>query len=118
LSLMGLSLFLVNSILVAIYTSIKREIPISKVWTENLFVAAVIYITGAVLAGVIVKSLEQVNMFLMALVVTIFGGIYVTFRGFVEDVKKNVEKAKEAESARAEQAEAHVHELEHYVSQL
>ena len=118
LSLMGLSLFLVNSILVAIYTSIKRGISISKVWTENLFVAGVIYITGAVLAGVVVKSLEQVNMFLMALVVTIFGVIYLTFRGFVEDVKKNVEKVKEVESARAEQAEAHVHELEHYVSQL
>ena len=118
LSLMGLSLFLVNSILVAIYTSIKRGIPISKVWTENLFVAGVIYITGAVFAGVIVKSLEQVNMFLMALVVTIFGVIYLTFRGFVEDVKKNVERVKEVESARAEQAEAHVHELEHYVSQL
>ena len=118
LSLMGLSLFLVNSILVAIYTSLKREIPISKVWTENLFVAGVIYITGAVLAGAIVKSLEQVNMFLMALVITIFVVIYLTFRGFVEDVKKNVVRVKEAERARAEQAEAHVRELENYVSQL
>jgi diguanylate cyclase (GGDEF)-like protein len=118
LSLMGLSLFLVNSVLVAIYTSIKREIPISKVWTENLFGAGAIYITGAVLAGAIFKSLEQVNLFLIALVVTIFGVIYLTFRGFIEDVKKNVDRAREAESARAEEAEAHVKELEHYVSEL
>ncbi|HJS50976.1 MAG TPA: EAL domain-containing protein, partial [Pyrinomonadaceae bacterium] len=118
LSVIGSSLFVVNSVLVAIYTSIRRSIPISKVWTENLFGAGAIYITGAVLAGAIIKSLEQANIFLMAFVMIIFGVIYLTFKGFVQDVKKNVEKATEAESARVEQAEAHVQELEHYVSQL
>ena len=48
----------------------------------------------------------------------VFGVVYLTFRHFVEDVKKTVEKAKQAERERAEQAEEHVHELEHYVAEL
>ncbi len=118
LTIMSLSLFFVNSTLVAIYTALKRETSIAKVWTENLFNAVVIYMTGAVVAGLIVKALEQVNIFLFAAVFGFFGVIYLTFRGFVEDVKTTVEKAKRAERERAEQAEGHVTELQHYVFEL
>lgn len=61
-------------------------------------------------AGLTVKALtiEHVNIYLLAAVVAFFGVIYLTFRRFVEDVKKTVEKAKQAERERAEQAEQHV----------
>ncbi|MBK7393871.1 MAG: EAL domain-containing protein [Chloracidobacterium sp.] len=121
LAVMSLSLFAVNSVFVALYSSLKTERSFWKVWTENCFSAVIMYLTGAVVAGIIVKSLEaleQKNIFLVAAVIGFFGVIYLTFRRFVDDVKKSVEKARQAERERAEQAEQHVGELQHYVAEL
>lgn len=115
---MTLSLFLVNSVLVAVYSSLKKEISFWKVWTENCFNAVIIYFTGGIVAGIIDRSLEKIDIFLFAAVIGFFGVMYLTFRHFVEDVKKTVEKAKQAERERAEQAEQHVNELQHYVAEL
>lgn len=118
LGVMAMVLFVVNSFLVAIYTSIKKEERFWKIWTENCFDAALMYVTGAFVAGIIVKALEHMNIYLFAAVVAVFGIIYLTFRRFVEDLKKTVEIAREAERERAEQAESHVQELQHYVEEL
>ena len=116
--IMALSLFSVNSILVAIYSSLNKETSFWRVWTENCFNAIVIYMTGAVVAGIVFKALERIDIYLFAAVVGFFGVVYLTFRHFVDDVKKTVEKAKRAERERAEQAEQHVNELQHYVAEL
>ena len=118
LGVMALSLFTVNSVFVAFYSSLKKEMSFWQVWTENCFSAIVMYLTGAVVAGIIEVSLKQVNIFLFAAVIAFFGLVYLTFRRFVNDVKKTVEKAKQAERERAEQAEEHVNELQHYVAEL
>ncbi len=118
LAALALSLFVVNSVLVAAYSSLKKERPFWRVWTENLFDAVVMYLTGAIVAGIVYSALEQVNIFLIAAVIGFFGVIYLTFRRFIEDVKVTVEKAKQSERERAEQAEKHVNDLEHYVAEL
>ncbi len=120
LTLLALSMFLVNSVFVAIFSSLKKELPFWKVWTENCLSAVVMYMTGAVVAGITDKALmiENIDIYIVAAVVGFFGVIYLTFLRFVNDVKKTVEKAKQAERERAEQAEQHVGELRHYVAQL
>ncbi len=118
LGTLTMSLFLVNSLLVAVFSAIKTQKTLWHVWTDNCFDAVIMYLMGGVMAGIIFKSLEQVNLYLFAAVVLFFGIIYLTFRRFVQDVKSTVEKAKQAERERAEQAEEHVHELEHYVAEL
>src|SRR6476660_2390490 len=118
LAVMAASLFLVNSALVAVITAIRQKRSITKVWVDNCFDALLMYVVGAGLAGVIVKALDQINLYLFAAVFLVCGVIYVTFRRFVDDLHKTVEKAKEAERERAEQAEKHVGELQHYVAEL
>lgn len=120
LALLGMSLFLVNSVLVAIYSSLKKEESLWKVWAGNCVSAVVMYMTGAVVAGLSYKalSIDGINIYLLAAVVVFFGVIYLTFRRFVDDMRKTVEKAKHAERERAEQAENHVAELQHYVEEL
>ena len=120
LALVSLSLFFVNSLLIAIYSSLKQEEPFWEVWTENCFSAVVMYLTGAIVAGVTIKALtiEHVNIYLLSAVIVFFGVIYLTFRQFVEDLRKTVDKAKQVERERAEQAEQHVLELQHYVEEL
>ncbi|MEQ1644474.1 MAG: EAL domain-containing protein, partial [Pyrinomonadaceae bacterium] len=118
LAAMAMALFLVNSILVAIYTALKREMSFWAVWSDNLASAVVLYLTGGVVGGIMIKALEKVDFYLVAAVIGFFGIVYLTFRRFVDDVKKTVEKAKAAERERAEQAEEHVNELQHYVAEL
>lgn len=120
LALMSLSMFLINSILVAVFSSLKKERSFWKVWTENCFSAVLMYLMGAIVAGIVDRALtiEHVNIYVIAAVIGFFGIVYLTFRRFVDDLKKTVEKAKQAERERAEQAEKHVVELQHYVGEL
>jgi len=118
LGVMTLTLFVVNSCLVAVFSALKNDRSFWEVWFENLVDALTMYLTGGVVAGIILKALEQVNLFLFAAVVAFFGIIYLTFRRFVEDVRTTVDKAKQSERERAEEAERHVGELRHYVAEL
>src|ERR1035437_836814 len=120
LAVLALSLFLVNSGLVAVFSAIKNQRKVWLIWTDNCFDALVIYLSGGVMAGLIIKSLsfEKANIYVFAAVVLFFGIVYLTFRKFVEDVKKNVEVAKQAEQTRAEQAEQHIRDLQHYVEDI
>ena len=47
-----------------------------------------------------------------------FATVYFTYRRYIEDIKKTSAMAEDAERERAEQAESHVRELEHYVKRL
>ncbi|MFZ1700713.1 MAG: EAL domain-containing protein [Pyrinomonadaceae bacterium] len=121
--IMAVSMFLVNSILVAIFSSLKHERSFWQVWTGNCVNAVMIYFTGAVVAGIALRvltldGLSNKNIYLLTAVIVFFGVVYLTFRRFVNDVKKTVETAKQAERERAEQAEQHVNELQHYVGEL
>ncbi len=118
LAAMAMALFLANSVLVAIYTALKKEMSFRSVWSDNLASAVVLYLTGGVVGGIMIKALEKVDFYLIAAVIGFFGVVYITFRRFVDDVKKTVEKAKQAERERAEQAEEHVNELQHFVAEL
>lgn len=118
LAVMALAQFLVNSICVAAFIAIKTETTLWKVWNEYCLNALVMYISGAVMAGLGVKALEQINVFLFAAVIAFFALVYLTYRRYADDVKDTAAQAEQAERSRAEQAENHVKELQHYVAEL
>jgi len=118
IGVLTVSLFLVNSFAVSIFSCFKSDRPFWKVWNENVLDAMIMYLSGGVMAGVMIKGIQQVNIYLFAAVAAFFAIAYLTFRHFVNDVKLSTEKANRAERERAEQAEQHVAELEHYVEEL
>jgi len=117
-ALMAISMFFVTSVFVAVYTALKKEQTFWSVWTENCFNAVVMYLTGAIVAAITYIAQAKTDILLFAGVVGFFGVIYLTFKRFVDDVKRTVGKAKQAELERAEQAEQHVNQLQHYVAEL
>jgi len=118
LAIITLTQFLVNSFCVSAFISIKSGTPFWKVWHEYCLNALVMYISGGVMAGFGAKALEQIDGVLFVAVIGFFGLVYFTYRRYVDDIKATAAKAEEAERQRAEQAESHVKELEHYVVQL
>ncbi len=118
LGLMALSQFLMNSVLVAIYIAIKSGTNLWSVWNEYCLNALVIYISAGIMAGLSAKALEQIDVFLFAAVCGFFALVYMTYRRNVHDVQTTAASARNAEQQRAEQAEKHVLELEHYVAEM
>lgn len=118
LATMAISQFFVNTTGVAIIVAVKTQTSIWQVWNEYCLNAFVMYLSGALMAGLSVKALDQINVFLFAAVLGFFALVYLTFRRYNDDVKATGALAENAERQRAEQAEAHVKELEHYVGEL
>lgn len=118
IALLGFSLFMLNSWLVSIIFAVKNDKPVLSVWTQYCLNALVMYLSSAVLAGFTTKAIQEINIFLFAAVCVFFGTVYVTYRRYIEDIKSTSAQAELAERERAEQAESHVRELEHYVARL
>lgn len=114
----SLSLFLANTLLLTTFLASKSEKSILKVWSQYCPDALVMYLLSGAMAGMMLKALEQINIYMFAIVVGVSGVIYWTYRRNIDDVKKTSEEAQTAERLRAEQAEDHVKELEHYVGEL
>jgi len=115
---MALTQFLTNSICVSAIVGIRSDKSIWKVWNEYCFNALVLYLSGAVMAGLCAKAINQINLFLLAGVIAFFAIVYFTYRRYLKDVTETSEKAERAERERAEQAERHVKELRHYIGKL
>lgn len=114
---LSLSLFIVNSICVAVFIALKSERTVWQVWNEYCLNALVMYFSGAALAGVIVKTLHHTDMFLLACVIGFFAIVYLTYKRYVDDVKETAAQAEQAERERAEQAERHIVELKHHIAE-
>lgn len=117
---MAVAQFLLNSIGVSIYTALKSKTPLQtfwEFWFDYCFNALVMYIAAALIAGIGVKALSQVNMFLFSLAAAVSAIFYLTYRRYVDDVKTTSAKAEQSERERAEQAERHIEELQHHIAE-
>ncbi|MDQ3130751.1 MAG: EAL domain-containing protein [Acidobacteriota bacterium] len=117
LTVMAVSQFVVNSICVAVYISLKSEKTIWQIWNEYCLNALVIYVAGALIAGLSVKALNTINMFLFAAIIAFSALIYITYKRYVNAVKNTAAKAEQSERERAEQAEKHIGELQHHIAE-
>ncbi len=118
LAAMSFSQFTANTFLVSAYISVRSGRSLFKVWNEHCFGALTLFCSGALLAGLGVKAAGQTDMGMLALAVGFFALIFLTYRQSVNNAKKASSDAERSEIARAEDAEAHVAELKHYVDEL
>ena len=117
LTVMAISQFIINSICAAVYVALKSERTIWQVWNEHCLNALVMYVAGALIAGLCVKALNIINTFLFAAVIGFLALVYITYKRYVDDVKETAAKAEQAERERAEQAEKHIGELQHHIAE-
>ena len=117
LSTMALTLFIINSVSVSYFISLKNGQSLWQVWHDYCLNALVMYLTGAVLAGLAAKALQQIDMILFAAAIAFFALAYMTYKRYVDDVKEAAAKAEQAERERAEQAERHIVELQHHIAE-
>ena len=118
LSVLVATHFFVNSLIVATYTSLKTKRNFWSVWSDNFFNLLLIFTVEAMIAGLLTKTVENINPILLLATAGIAIIAYFTFRRYTKDLHFTAAKAEQAERERAEQAEQHVDELQHYIGEL
>ena len=112
--------FFYNSVGVSAWASLKSEKKLKAfwgLWFDYCINALVVYIAAALIAGLGIKAQNQFSTTLFLLAIAVTGVVYFTYKRYVDDVKKTSAKAEQAERERAEQAEKHVEELQHYIAE-
>jgi diguanylate cyclase (GGDEF)-like protein len=118
LSILVISQFICDSLLVSFITYCKTKKSFFESWNEYSLNTLIVYITGAIISGLLYKAIQQVDLILLLITAIVAVVVFLTYKNYINDIKENAAKAEKAERLRAEQAENHVAELKHYISEL
>lgn len=106
---MALTQYAVNSGLVGIAGALKANEPIWQTWRKHYLWTSLTYFTGACAAGFIAALVYFIGVFAFVITLPIIAIVFLTYRTYLRNV--------ETSAAQAAQAEKHVKELSHYITE-
>ncbi|HEX6189058.1 MAG TPA: response regulator [Pyrinomonadaceae bacterium] len=107
-----------NSMMAAIYTSLKMAESLWHSWTKYYLWASITYFAGASAAGFTVKFADVAGVYGLLATAPIVAVLYFTYRTYLRNIEVMSAAAKAEEAAaHAEEAERHVAELNHYIEE-
>jgi signal transduction histidine kinase/CheY-like chemotaxis protein len=106
---MALTHYISNSGIVGIGAALKADQPIWQTWRKHYLWTSITYFAGACAAGVIAGLVYFIGLYAFAITLPIIAIIFLTYRTYLHNV--------ETSAAQAAQAEKHVKELSHYISE-
>lgn len=118
LCVMAIVQYASNSLMAAIYTSLKTGETVWHSWTKYYLWASITYFAGASAAGFTVKIADVAGIFALLATAPIIAILYFTYRTYLRNIEVMAAAAKAEEAAaHAEEAERHVAELNHYIEE-
>lgn len=106
---MALTHYVINSGIVAVGAALKTDQPIWQTWHKHYLWSSITYFTGAIAAGVIAGLVYFIGAYAFAITLPIIAILFLTYRTYLKNV--------ETSAAQAAQAEKHVKELSHYITE-
>jgi signal transduction histidine kinase/CheY-like chemotaxis protein len=106
---MALAHYLSNSGLVAIAYALKTDEPIWQTWHKHYLWTSLTYFAGACAAGVIAGLVHFMGVYAFVITLPIIAFTFLTYRTYLRNV--------ETSAAQAAQAERHVKQLSHYITE-
>jgi signal transduction histidine kinase/CheY-like chemotaxis protein len=106
---MALTHYAVNSGIVAIGAALKEDEPIWQTWRNHYLWTSITYFAGASAAGVIAGLVYFIGVYAFVITLPIIGIVFLTYRTYLKNVETSAEQAAEAEK--------HVKELSHYITE-
>jgi signal transduction histidine kinase/CheY-like chemotaxis protein len=98
-----------NSGIVAIGAALKTDQPIWQTWRKHYLWSSITYLAGACAAGVIAGLVYFIGVYAFAIALPVIAIVFLTYRTYLKNV--------ETSAAQAAQAENHVKELSHYITE-
>ena len=106
---MGLVQYVANSGLIAVEKSFKIGQPFWRTWNTYYLWTSITYFAGASAAGLIAKLAGVVGLYALAATLPLVAIVYFTYRTYLMNI--------ESVAARAEQAQRHIEQLDHYIAE-
>jgi signal transduction histidine kinase len=106
---MALTQYVANSGIVAIAAALKTDEPIWQTWRKHYLWTSLTYFSGACAAGFIAALVYFIGVYAFIITLPIIAIIFLTYRTYLRNV--------ETSAAQAAQAENHVKELSHYITE-
>ncbi len=106
---MALTHYAANSGIVAIGAALKNNEPIWQTWRKHYLWTSITYFAGAFAAGIIAVLVYFIGAYAFVITLPIIAIVFLTYRTYLKHV--------ETSAAQAAQAENHVKELSHYISE-
>jgi signal transduction histidine kinase/CheY-like chemotaxis protein len=106
---MALTHYLINSGLVGVCAAFKTDQPIWQTWHKHYLWTSITYFAGAIAAGVIAGLVYFIGAYGFLITLPIIAFVFLTYRTYLKNV--------ETSAAQAAQAEKHVTELSHYITE-
>jgi signal transduction histidine kinase/ActR/RegA family two-component response regulator len=106
---MALTQYVANSGIVAIAAALKTDEPIWQTWRRHYLWTSLTYFSGACAAGFIAALVYFIGVYAFVITLPIIAIIFLTYRTYLRNV--------ETSAAQAAQAEKHVKELSHYITE-
>ncbi|HJT26142.1 MAG TPA: response regulator [Pyrinomonadaceae bacterium] len=106
---MALTHFAAQSGIVGIGGALKIDEPIWQTWRKHYLWSSLTYFAGACAAGVIAGLVYFIGVYAFVITLPIIAIIFLTYRTYLKNV--------ETSAAQAAQAEKHVKELSHYITE-
>jgi signal transduction histidine kinase/CheY-like chemotaxis protein len=106
---MALTHYAANSGVVAIAAALKTDEPIWQTWRKHYLWTSLAYFAGACAAGFIAALVHFIGVYAFVITLPMIVIIFLTYRTYLRNV--------ETSAAQAAQAEKHVKELSHYITE-
>ena len=106
---LALTHFVANSGIVGIGGALKIDEPIWQTWRKDYLWSSLTYFAGACAASVIAGLVYFIGVYAFVITLPIIAIIFLTYRTYLKNV--------ETSAAQAAQAEKHVKELSHYITE-
>ena len=118
LCVMAIVQYASNSLMAAIYTSLKMGESVWHSWTKYYLWASITYFAGASAAGFTAKVAEVAGVYALIATAPIVAILYLTYQTYLRNIEVMAAAAKAEEAAaHAKETERHVAELNHYIGE-
>ena len=118
LGLIAIVQFLTSATLIALAVMMRSGASFWKVWNEKCFANSLTCVIGAVVAGIVYKSLVFLDFYAFVIVAAIIGLVYLTYRRYIAEIITSHEQAQQAERERAEAERRRTEEAEKHIAEL
>ena len=109
--LMALVQYGMNSLLVAVFTALKRRQGVAQVWKQYYLWSSITFLAGASAAGLVSRLISLFGFYYILLATPIIVIVYLTYRTYLQNIESSAAQAEQAERERMREHYAQMEKL-------
>jgi signal transduction histidine kinase/ActR/RegA family two-component response regulator len=109
--LMAIVQYGMNSLLVAVFTAMKRQQSVAQIWKQYYLWSSITFLAGASAAGIVSRLIKIFDFYYILLTTPIIVIVYLTYRTYLQNLDTSAAQAEQAERERMREHYAQMEKL-------